>query len=86
MVLPLVADAAVPPAGGQLAARAIRRHRRTTRDPASGEPVSSSGDATEREKEYDFFGVLFRIRTEVVVVLYVGVELVSSVSEISLLY
>ena len=51
VVLPLVADEVVPPAGGQLAARAIRRRHRAARDPASGEPGSSSGDATEREKE-----------------------------------
>ena len=51
VVLPLVADVAVPPAGGQLAARAIRRRRRTARDSAPGEPVSSSGDATEGERE-----------------------------------
>ena len=51
VVLPKVADAVVPSAGGQLSARAIRRRRRAARDPASGELVSSSGDATEREKE-----------------------------------
>ena len=51
VVLPLVADAAVPSAGGQLAAHAIRRRRRAAHDSASGESVSFSSDATERERE-----------------------------------
>ena len=51
VVLPLGADAAVPLAGGQLAARAIHLRRRAARDSALGESVSFSGDATERERE-----------------------------------
>ena len=51
VVLPLVADVAILPVGGQLAARAIRRRHRAACDPASGEPGSSSGNATKRERE-----------------------------------
>ena len=38
------------PAGGELAARAVRR-RRAARDAASGEPGSSSSSVVERESE-----------------------------------
>ena len=45
-----VAGAAAPLVGDELGARAVRRCR-AARDTATGEPGSSSGDATERERE-----------------------------------
>ena len=47
---PPVAEVAALPAGGEPAARAVRR-RRAARDSASGEPGSSSSNATELERE-----------------------------------
>lgn len=47
---PPVAEVAALPAGGGQAARAVRR-RRVVRDMASGEPGSSSSNATEHERE-----------------------------------
>ena len=47
---PPVAAAAAPLVGDELGARAVRR-RRAARDTATGEPGSSSGDATERERK-----------------------------------
>ena len=47
---PPVAEVAVLPAGGEQAARAVRR-RRGARDTASGEAGSSSGSAVERVSE-----------------------------------
>ena len=48
-----VAAAAAPLVGDELGARAVRHRRchRPARDSASGEPGSSLGDATERERE-----------------------------------
>ena len=48
--VPPVAEVAALPAGGEPAARAVRR-RRAARDSASGEPGSSSSNATELERE-----------------------------------
>ena len=47
---PPVAAAAAPLVGDELGARAVRRHC-AARDSAPGEPGSSSGDATEHERE-----------------------------------
>ena len=49
-VRPPVAAAAAPLVGNELGARTVRR-RRAARDSATGEPGSSSGDATDRERE-----------------------------------
>ena len=45
-----VATAAAPLVGDELGARAVRRCRAARRS-APGEPSSSAGDATERERE-----------------------------------
>lgn len=51
LIAPPVADAAVPLAGDEQAARSIRRRRRAARGSAPAEPGSSSSNATELERE-----------------------------------
>ena len=48
---PPVAAVAAPLVGDELGARAVHRRRHAARDMATGEPGSSSGEATERKKE-----------------------------------
>ena len=49
VVLPLVVVEAALLVGNELGARAVRRRRRAACDSASGEPGSSSGEATEHK-------------------------------------